>query len=167
MTKLDEKDLDPLLEQKMSSSEEFSDWLLSFTKFAGEGAKYYWSRSNNPWGEFQLTYTDSNSGQVITRKVQGETDVLVVFETGSSTRFALHIENKIKSKFTELQPEKYFARANHWRNNPKYGNYEDFQTVLVAPLRYFALHEEDSSKFDVYISYEKIASHIPEFGFYV
>ena len=162
-TKLEEKDLDSLLEKALASSHEFASWFLSFTKFSDQQAKYLWSRSNYPWGEFPFPLINPETGIEEMHVRGGETDVLVVFETKSEERFALHIENKITSQFTEYQPEMYLARAAHWMGLEKYKNYTDYQSVLVAPTAFFNRYIEDAVKFNCYISYEQIADYVPEF----
>jgi hypothetical protein len=95
---------------------------------------------------------------------EGETDVLVVFETDAQ-RFALHIENKrLTGRFTPKQPELYRERARAWANQGKYGNYDAWETVLVAPQAFYNRFRIEADKFGCFIAHEEIAKQIPLFG---
>jgi hypothetical protein len=160
-----EKQLDGALHLALETSREFADWFLSRTKFAGSGAERVWSRCDHPWGRILYTGPNPLTGQTETSIKECETDILVVFKTPTDARFALHIENKLGSgKFTELQPELYSQRAAQWAGNPKYGNYHDFETVLVAPLAFLERNRTAVAHFDQYISHEDISAFIPLFG---
>lgn len=52
-------------------------------------------------------------------------------------------------------------------NKEKYGNYSDFETVLVAPIEFYENNFEASRCFDKYVSYEEIAILLPEFSDYL
>ncbi len=163
MSKFDEKDLDKIINEKFKNSPKFSEWFLSKTKFSGEFAGYYWSRCDHPWYRRKYTEINSETGKVEQKAKDSETDILVVFETEHKKRFALHIENKLTSKFEHLQPEQYPIRAKDWAENPKYRNYTDWETVLIAPIAFYEKYITDSKKFDRYISHEDISLHIHEF----
>ncbi len=78
----------------------------------------------------------------------------MVFETEGKSNIALHIENKLANgKFTQYQPELYGERGKLWLNTEKYGNYSDFETVLVAPIEFYANNLEASQCFDKFVSY--------------
>jgi len=165
MSKCEEKQLDALLNEKLESSSLFLTWFLSKTKFNNQRYYYYWSRADHPWGTIPITYFYDGSGSKVTENRQSETDVLLVVESDSGRRAALHIENKLANgHFTELQPEMYHQRAAHWLLNEKYKNYSDFQTVLIAPLQFYDRNRKHAKLFDVYISHEEISQYIPEFG---
>lgn len=162
--KATEKELDAAIERAFKESKEFADWFLSHTKFADLDAAYVWSRSDHPWGSIPFPVVNPDTGVEEIQNKESETDILVVFEDGSSSRFALHIENKIAGgSFTQYQPDMYVVRAAHWAGNPKYKGYTDFQTVLVAPQEFYKRNKEEADKFDCYISHEKISNHIPDF----
>src|SRR5438067_1060925 len=134
MTIASEKDLDRALEAAFKHSETFSDWFLRQTKFAELGAAYSWSRSNYPWGKVTLEVTNPETGEPEVISREGETDVLVVFEARNQRRVAVHVENKLANgKFMRYQSELYAARAEAWKGNALYGNYEDWETILLAP----------------------------------
>ena len=140
--------------EKVRTSPEFAKWLLSKTKFKGVDAVPILVRSDNPW------YQSRRTGR------QSETDILVVFERRDrSDRFALHIENKqAKETFRLDQPELYHERAADWKNTPKWGNYQDFEVMLIAPQEFYEQHKERSAIFHRYLSHEEIATFVPEFA---
>jgi len=154
MERFTEKDLDKAIEAKFRKSGEFVTWFLSRTKFANRAANLVHLRSNHPW------YQSETTG------VQSETDILVVFEdAGGSNRFAIHIENKLSSgSFTENQPDLYRERAAEWVGREKYGNYDDFEVVLIAPRAFYERNGDQCRIFDRYVAHEDIAEFIPEFG---
>ena len=165
MAKPTEKDLDRAIEDAFKTTPGFVDWFLAQTKFKDEGATYCWSRSNHPWGKVDLTVPNPHTGESERISREGETDVLVVFETASKKKVALHIENKLTAgKFTLWQPELYAARAASWKGHPSYGEYEEWETILVAPTAFFDRNELDARKFDRFIPHEEIAVHVPVFG---
>lgn len=150
-----EKMLDKAFENKIKSSEAFASWFLNKTKFSNRPCSLAFSRSNNPW------YTGIWKG----KKRDSETGVLLVFEDRTAKEhFAIHIENKIGSRFTEDQPEIYHQRASDWINRPKYKNYQDFEVVLIAPRAYYESNLEKAKIFHHYVSHEEISRFIPEFG---
>ena len=164
MTTHTEKQLDHALNHAFIERPEFTRWFLSKTKFFAEDAKYIWSRANHPWGKVKLEVLNTVTGATEVVQRESETDVLVVFEVSPTRRIALHIENKLKARFTYLQPEFYAARAEAWKCNPKYENYEDWETVLVAPQYFYDRHSKDAAKFGRFISHEELATFIPEFS---
>lgn len=159
-----EKQLDHALNCAFTELPEFTHWFLSKTKFFDEDAKYIWSRADHPWGKVKLEVLNSEAGSTESIEREGETDVLVVFETSSKRRIALHIENKLGSGcFTRLQPEVYAARAEPWKGDQKYQSYEDYETVLVAPQSFYERNSKEAEKFGRFISHEELARFIPEF----
>ncbi|MCG5079081.1 hypothetical protein [Paraburkholderia tagetis] len=164
MAKSNEKRLDKCIEQAFQSNPEFTTWFLSRTGFANDAGVYRWSRSDNPWSTHPQETIDPATGEPVVKYVQSETDILVVFSRPNSGPFALHIENKLENgSFTSGQPERYKSRVTYWLNNPKYGAYVDFETVLIAPHVFFEKHRIDGEKFDRYVSHEDIAKYLPEF----
>ena len=164
MTMPTEKQLDHALNNAFVEQPEFARWFLSMTKFSEVDAKYLWSRADNPWGKVKLEVYNSETGVIETVEKESETDLLVVFEVSPALRIALHIENKLASgRFTHLQPELYAARANAWKGNPRYENYSEWETILVAPLSFCKRNSEDVEKFGHVIFHEDLAHYIPEF----
>jgi hypothetical protein len=165
MSKPSEKQLDVALETAFKAQPEFVQWFLDRTRFSGRGAKYHWSRSDHPWGTIDYTTTNPNTGLTETSRKECETDVLVVLKAEDGEILALHIENKIGSgKFTALQPELYRPRAEQWKGNPRFHNYTDFQTVLVAPKSFHDRNRAQVELFDCFITHEDIAKFIPLFS---
>lgn len=165
MNKNSESMLDIALDEALRTNAAFVAWLLSQTKFAHLQACYHWSRADNPWGTITITVTEPHTGKSSTVRRESETDVLVVFITNDGYRFALHIENKLASgSFTPGQPEMYPIRAEQWKGLARYENYQDFETVLVAPRAFYERNKEKVDLFDRYISHESIAEFIPEFA---
>jgi hypothetical protein len=165
MSKRNEKDLDKALDVALSSDPTFASWFLSHTKFADLNAEYEWSRADNPWGTFSLPVECSETGECGAIIRQGETDVLVVFKASDGRRVALHIENKLaKGKFTPFQLALYNTRARAWKGNAAYGNYDDWEVVLLAPRVFYNRFPELCAKFGKYIAHEDIAKYLPIFG---
>lgn len=163
MTNL-EKQLDVALERGLEDSEAFRAWFLSTTGFAQEQAHVVLSRSNWPWGKIKLRLWNPETQAYEAATCEGETDLLVVFQSARRGRFALHIENKLHSgRFTDRQPDLYRARAAAWAGKAKYKDYEEWETILVAPLEFYERNEYEARKFSRFISHEEIAAHIPEF----
>jgi hypothetical protein len=165
MNSVTEKQLDIALENEFKTNPVFCRWFLDHTKFSKQEANYYWSRADHPWGRFPYTANDPATGTLETVIREGETDVLVVFETSDRRHVALHIENKVGAgRFTALQAELYSQRAAHWLRNPNYGNYSEFETVLIAPRVFFERNRALIDRyFDRYISHEDISAFIPLF----
>lgn len=165
---LSEKDLDKILDDRFKKSRQFTQWFLSKTRFSNLNAKYKWSRSDNPWGRFTFKIINEDTGEIEHIIRDSETDVLVVFETENGSNVALHIENKLANgKYTQYQPEFYSQRAETWLNNKKFGNYSDFETVLVAPIEFYTNNFKASQNFDKFVSYEEIGILLPEFSTYL
>ncbi|WP_152603957.1 hypothetical protein [Burkholderia pyrrocinia] len=164
MSRSKEEQLDSCIDQAFQSNPEFTNWFLARTKFANDEGVYQWSRSNNPWGTHPHKTIDPATGEPTIKLVQSETDILVVFSRRNNGPFSLHIENKLENgSFEPEQPERYQSRAAYWLNNPKYGAYVDFETVLIAPQLFFETHRVDAEKFDRYVSHEDIARYLPEY----
>jgi hypothetical protein len=93
-----------------------------------------------------------------------ETDIFLVFET-EAERFAIHIEDKPSDgTLCFEQAAAYRRRAAFKANDPKWLNYSDFETVLMAPSSFFTLNGEAAAQFDRTISYEEVARFIPLFS---
>jgi hypothetical protein len=161
-----EKELDRALEVALRNDKHFLEWLVNKSKFKGRSPEYVWSRSDNPWCPVEVSLPDPGTGQLRSIKREGETDVLLVFVFPNEPRrrLALHIENKLSSgKFTDYQPEVYSARAKLWLRKPKYRNYEDWDTLLLAPVSFYDRYEIDARKFGCFVSHEEVAEFVPLF----
>jgi len=125
---------------------------------------YAWSRSDYPWGKVKLLLPNSRTGALEMVAREGETDVLVVFESQAKRRLGVHIENKLASgSFTTFQPEVCAARADFWVRNADYGNYDDWETVLLAPTSCYQRHIAESRKFTTFVAHEDVSAHVPAF----
>ena len=165
MKKPTEKELDISLEENFKSSKEFGNWFLSKTKFKNLELDYVWSRSNYPYGKSEVTVLNTVTGLTELTSKEGETDVLVVFQGPDQIRVALHIENKLVSgRFTDLQPELYAARAEKWKLNSRYGNYGDWESVLIAHQSFYDRNLHEAKKFNTFISHEEIGTILPVFS---
>lgn len=159
-----EKELDIALESAFKADVTFCRWFLSKTKTGNDFSQCVWSRSNHPWGKVRLLLPNSQTGALEMVAREGETDVLAVFENSAKRRLGLHIENKLASgSFTLYQPEVCAARADAWTNNPDYGNYDCWETVLLAPTSFYHRYATEARKFTSFISHEDVAAHIPAF----
>ncbi len=160
-----EKDLDQALAAALESNPILVAWVLAQTKFAGNNLAFHSCRSNHPWGAHPFTSINLESGNREETRRQSETDVLLLLSDEHGHIFGIHIENKLGSgAFTKLQPEMYPQRAAHWIDNPKYGNYTDFDTILLAPHSFQLRNREQADLFGCFVSHEEIAQFVPEFG---
>lgn len=161
---ISEKQLDLALARELAGSVEFLRWFLSRTSFAHEDVQIVLTRSDWPWGRVKLRLWNPETQVYDSATREGETDLLVVLQSARRGRFALHIENKLQSgRFTDRQPELYRARAAAWAGKAKYRDYEEWETVLVAPRAFYEQNEYEAAKFNRFSSHEDIAVHVPEF----
>ena len=160
-----EKQLDRLLEERLNADDSFRTWFLSKTLKGASYTNLVLLRANHPWGKVRTILPNKDTGALEAVVREAETDVFAVLEDRNGKRLALHIENKLPGgKFLAYQPEMYAARAEAWRQNEKYGNYDEWETVLIAPRSFRARNENDARKFMSFIAHEDIAIHVP--GFY-
>ena len=153
--------------EKIRHSAEFLAWVLGQTKFSAHqsNARLLYEaqvrsrprvQPNNWWRHWWCKIPGSGK--------EGETDIFLAFEdVDTKMRFVLHIENKKDSEFLDGQPEGYETRARLKINDPRWLNYVDFETVLIAPIAYRATRRPSCDVFERFISYESIASFVPEF----
>lgn len=160
-----EKQLDLALEQGIRSDSKFRTWFLSQTRTGSKFPTLVTIRANNPWGKVRMVLPNSTTGALEATRRESETDVLAIFESSNGQRLAFHIENKLANgSFTPYQPDMYAARAEAWRQIPKYGNYDEWETVLIAPASFVQGKQAEVAKFMSFISHESIAPHLPAFG---
>jgi len=163
-----ELELDQAFSQKLSSSRHFCKWVLQQTKFNVLSEKFILldkeqalakpkKKPENWWRHWWCKLADGS---------ESETDIFAVFGLPDTTkRIALHIEDKPPhGKFTPNQYINYSKRALFMANKPQYMNYSDFTTILLAPQSFLDKHEEQVTYFDCLISYESVATIIPEFA---
>lgn len=159
-----EKDLDRALHRALETDRSLREWFLAQLRH-GQG---YWNlvfcRSDHPWGKVRLILPNKSTGALEAVDREGETDVLAVFENSSRSRLGVHIENKLASGvFTPYQPEVCAARAERWVGIKKYGDYHQWETVLLAPSSFITRNTEGARKFTTRILHEQIAAFIPAF----
>jgi hypothetical protein len=154
-----------LLANRVRNSVEFREWLLGWTKFHGRSVRLLDEEqkvgrpkvnSDNWWRHWWRKIPELSQ--------ERETDIFLVFEDLSDgLRFALHIENKQDAKFAPGQAEDYEPRARWMMGLPRYLNYRDFQTMLIAPASFRQMNQQKADLFHCYVSYEDIGRFIPDF----
>lgn len=150
-----EKQLNAALETAAKDLPELCRALLTSVGENDDNLRYHWSRSENPW------YRGWWQG----RKRDSETDILIVFESHfDKSRFALHIENKVAADFQPDQPELYHTRGQDWIGLPKWGNYQSFKTLLIAPAAYLSTNTVQAKRFDGELSHEEISQFVIDFA---
>lgn len=151
---------------RVRDSQDFNSWILSYTKFRGRKVSLLYQeqmsarpkvKPENWWRHWWRKIPELNQ--------ERETDIFLVFEDRFDTsRFALHIENKQDAAFWPGQAEDYEPRARWMMGMPRYLNYTDFQTMLIAPQSIQERNPEKAARFHCFISYEDIGCLIPEFS---
>lgn len=163
-----EDELSGVFAESVKKSPQFCSWVLNRTKFGKL------SDSVHLLHEEQLSIRPRNfwwkdwwcnfPGQT---KKGGQIDIFMVFAEirDDRRRFSLHVENKkANGKFLDGQAKGYSLRARHMANKPEYLNYQDYETMLIAPLAFRKRYGAECDLFDRKIPYEDIAKFIPEFG---
>jgi hypothetical protein len=159
-----EEELDAALAQALVEDAGFASWLIEQTKFNGRSAKCISARSDNPWGKFPFEAVNPATGRSERTLIEGETDVLAIYQAADGELLGVHIENKLaKSRFRPLQAQAYPARAAHWAGNPDYGNYKSWETVLVAPKSFYERNAQASAAFGLFVAHEEIARFVTRF----
>jgi hypothetical protein len=150
---------------KLVESPAFVAWLLRRTKFkqyAQSARLLHEEQSIRPakhwWRHWWCKVPELNA--------ESETDIFLVFECiDTKLRFSLHVECKLANgKFMARQPEAYSFRGRHMSGKPKYLNYKDFETMLIAPESFRALYRMDCDLFDRYLSFKDLSEFVPEFS---
>ncbi|MFI5016005.1 MAG: hypothetical protein ACHQAY_27025 [Hyphomicrobiales bacterium] len=162
MPSFDEDQLCNIFAEKVRASQPFLKWLLGRTKFASvaSDSRLLWEEQKRRPAKAWWRHWWCNVKAV---GRQSETDIFLAFAEGrKGMRFALHIENKVRSAFAAFQPEDYAARADQMRSN-KWVPYSQFTTMLMAPAQFCNENSERCAIFDTIIPHEEIAAHIPQF----
>ena len=160
-----EKQLDRALADRLQDDEKFRAWFLSRTLKGGSYCRLVFLRANHPWGKVRTILPNPDTGALEVVVREAETDVLAVFEGDGGKRLGLHIENKLAGgKFTPYQPDMYATRAEAWRTLDKYGGYDEWETVLIAPRAFRVRNESDARKFMSFIAHEDLAEYEPAFA---
>jgi hypothetical protein len=132
-----ERDIDLLLAEEFSVSPAFANWFLARTAFRGVVASV---------ADVFVSQSD----------MDGESDLVVLFERPDGERFALFIEDKIDAAFMPDQHARYFSRASTGQSR---GDFAEFEVILCAPRAYREA-SEDARKFQTFVSYEDIGEAI-------
>lgn len=148
----DELSLDRFFKAKLDIDLVFQHWLIDKTKFNDRPLDLIIEKI---W--HQRWWRDPDT------KKDSETDIFLVFlDRATGERVALHIENKLKTSVWEPQQAiNYRKRA---RARMRSYNYQDFQTVLMAPKAFIDAWSQEASQFDVWIYHEEVANFVPEFA---
>ena len=71
---------------------------------------------------------------------------------------------RLRDKFQPDQPELYHERAADWVGMAKWGNYHDFQCILLAPKGFIEINRPKADIFHNYITHEELSPFIVEFS---
>lgn len=132
-----ERDIDLLLLEEFSVSDEFRKW---FSSRAAE--KFEYLTSVGVWHS-------------IVGGTLGESDIVFVYKAQSGERIAILIENKIDALPQPDQAARYRQRGE---SGTREARWEQFKTCAVAPQRYLDSSKHDKN-YDVEISYEELSSY--------
>ena len=161
---MSEKDLDEAFRRGLKESHKFRSWFLAKLVHGHGYEDLVFIRSDNPWCRMRVILPDAISGALTPVERDSETDVLAVFENSAGKRLGVHVENKIASgNFTPHQPEMYAARAEHWTADSKYGSYDSWETVLLAPTSFVDRNATEVRKFTTRITHEEVSAVLPGF----
>lgn len=160
-----EKDLDQALHAALDDNATFRSWLLIQLGVDATYSRLPFCRSNHPWGKVRLILPNPVTGALEPVDREGETDVLAVFENDAGQRLGVHIENKRASgSFTPFQAEVLAARAERWIGHARYGAYQAWTTVLLAPHSFIAANELTARKFMHRLTHEQVSEFVPLFS---
>lgn len=147
---------------------DFMTWLLEQTKFAPH------AQSARLLHEEQMSIRPRKRWwrhwwcHVKELEKDRETDIFMVFEANADQqpfRFSVHVENKRGiGKFENGQAFAYAVRANQMLNLAAYLSHHEYTTILVAPKQFADKYPADRDLFDVFISYQNLALHLPSYA---
>lgn len=158
-----ESEYDHAFAEGLENSQQLRTWLLAGGRFARYSRTARLMREEQAavrkaahwWKHWWCTMPDGT---------QGETDIFVVFEDNAAGRFAIHIENKPPHGVLKFpQAAAYRRRAAFKANDPRWLDYQDFETLLLAPAAFLAAHSECLRQFDRGIAYEDVAAFVSRF----
>jgi hypothetical protein len=151
-------------------SPQFASWVLNRTKFgafSGSARLMHWEQmALRPRKFWWKDWWCNFPGQI---RQGGQIDIFMVFELpDKKKRFSLHFENKkANGTFEPGQVVGYELRAKHMANKPEYLDYNDFETLLIAPLAFQnGPHGIGCDQFTC-IPYEDISDFVPQFRKYL
>lgn len=132
-----ERDIDLLLMEELSVSDEFCDWLSNKVT---EGSDYH--AAVGAWHSL----VDASLG---------ESDIVFIYLSRSSEQVAILIENKIDAP---PQPEQAARYRQRGEKGVAEGFWDKFKTCVVAPQRYLESSKHDQV-YDVEVSYEELEAY--------
>lgn len=132
-----EHDIDLLVLEELSVSDEFRKWFSS--KVFG----------------YQLFQKKIGTWHSVSDAQLGESDLIFIFEAVEGPRTAILIENKIDAPPQPQQGERYRLRGE---KGLKEGYWEQFKTCVIAPDKYLS-SSKHSESYDIEISYEDIMDY--------
>ena len=131
-----ERDIDLMMVQELSSSIQFTSFVLSKVNLS----------------EFKKIIQISHS---LMHPTLGESDIVVKLDMGTHTH-ALFIENKIDAPAMQNQYQRYTIRAEEGLQK---GEFNAYTILLIAPIRYLETNEE-ASKYPNRLSYESMLEYM-------
>ena len=159
ITNLSEDALCEEFAEALWADKAFQNWVLGFTKFAGQECKLLRLEQEPGRMKWWHHWWTSMPGMK-----HSETDVFATFAHPDGSRFALHIENKlVHSKWTIDQAQNYRIRASFMAEKAKFMNYRDYAVLLIAPGSFISRHSGMKGYFDAIITHEAIAEYVPAY----
>lgn len=135
---LAERDVDLVLLEELSVSDEFCDWFAARV----EGIPIFKSRIG-AWHS-------------VCHPSLGESDLVFIFNSEDGQEMAILVENKIDARPQPDQGKRYQLRGKEGQLAKDWG---DFRTCLVAPAQYLESPTQ-SEIYDAEISYEEIVAFL-------
>ncbi|MDI4634717.1 hypothetical protein J7U46_16775 [Pelomonas sp. V22] len=134
---IQERDVDLLIVEELSSSDEFADWLVART-----------------WGLKKFS-SSVGAWHSVTSGSLGESDAVFVFISHDGTRRALLLENKIDAIAQPEQAARYRMRGDAGQASE---DWAEHRSVVIAPARYLS-SEKHPGGYDYEISYEELMAY--------
>ncbi|WP_206957039.1 PD-(D/E)XK nuclease family protein [Trinickia acidisoli] len=132
-----ERDIDLLVLEELSVSDEFREWLSCrvFTK--------------------PVFHSHIGSWHSVTDVSLGESDIVYMFHSADNKKLALLIENKISADAQQEQGARYEARG---KNGIESKTWDEFRTCILAPARYLE-NSEDAKNYHCLLTYEEVLAY--------
>lgn len=148
---LSELELDRIFALGLRDRADFRSWFLAAVGLSDDYELIWDDRWHQRWYRCPETKRDS------------ETDIFVRFRRKfAGNVIGIHIENKPPwGQFRGTQVEDYSRRAAAMA---KRWDYSDWLTVIIAPSAFLEGNAERASAFGSQISYEMLATQLPEFA---
>lgn len=160
---ISEADLDLAFASAIESDPGFLVWILSTGRFARYANEARILIEEQRSARKSAAYWWKHWWCRLPNGTEGETDVFLILQAGA-LRFALHVENKPPSGSITLdQAQRYRQRAAYMAHKPRWLDYVDFETLLIAPRSFLDRNTAAVAYFDRAIDYESIAPFAPLF----